>query len=153
MERREKPTSSNDDNLLNTAIPINQTEADEADDLLKSAIPINDVEQQADQKSGALDAIELSDDNETIERKIQAIGQSQRHESKWNRTPNTTGKGAIHVKTFVSKLRLDAIEHLDQTINEWLDANPQYEVKLVTSGVGELTGKTKEAAIVLNVWV
>lgn len=75
------------------------------------------------------------------------------HEDHWNRKPNVTGAGAIHVKTFVAKLRQDAITNMDNQINQWLDTHPEYEVKLVTTSVGELVGKTKEAALFVNVWV
>ncbi|MHC4430119.1 MAG: hypothetical protein ACYS0D_16205 [Planctomycetota bacterium] len=84
---------------------------------------------------------------------IRAFGDSQRHEEQWQRTPNTTGSGAIHVRTFHSKLTDDALKYMDQVINEWLDANPQYEVKFVNSTVGILTGKLKEPHLVCQVWV
>jgi len=67
--------------------------------------------------------------------------------------PNKTGHGAIHVKTFVAKLRLDSIEHMDQQINEWLDAHPDYEVKFCTMSTGELKDKLTEPALFLCVWV
>ena len=76
-----------------------------------------------------------------------------RHEDEWSRTPNTTGAGAIHVKTFHSKLTDDALRYMDETINEWLDAHPQYEVKFVTSTVGTVTGKIKEPHLICQVWV
>jgi hypothetical protein len=86
--------------------------------------------------------------------KITAFGgQTRRHEDSWVRTPNTTGSGAIHVKTFHCKLTDDALAYLDQTINEWLDAHPQYEVKFVSSAIGILTGKLKEPALICQVWV
>ncbi len=89
--------------------------------------------------------------------KIQAFEQklgNKKHEETWNRTPNATGTGAIHVKTFHCKMNDDAIAFLDQQVNEWLDAHPQYEVKFVTSNVGEWTGKLgKEAHLVVSVWV
>lgn len=85
--------------------------------------------------------------------KIVALGQKKRHEEEWTRTPNTTGKGAIHVRTFHSKLTDDALRYMDRSINEWLDAHPQYEVKFVTSSVGILTGKLKEPHIICQVWV
>ncbi len=92
--------------------------------------------------------------SESLAGKIQMFGpQTTKHEDKWNRTPNTPGTGAIHVKTFVTKLRLDAIDHMDQQINEWLDAHPQYEVKFVTTTVGKLVGKITEEALFVNVWV
>jgi len=85
--------------------------------------------------------------------KITAFGSQTRHEEQWNRTPNTTGTGAIHVKTFHSKLTDDALRYLDQTVNEWLDAHPQYEVKFVTTTVGTVTGKSKEPHLICQVWV
>jgi ABC-type glycerol-3-phosphate transport system substrate-binding protein len=88
-------------------------------------------------------------------KKITAFGrdQNRHHEEQWKRTPNTTGQGAIHVKTFHSKLTADALDYLDNTINEWLDEHPQYEVKFVTSTVGILTGKLKEPHLICQIWV
>lgn len=85
--------------------------------------------------------------------KITAFGKDKSHEEQWSRTPNTTGAGAIHVKTFNCKLTDDALAYMDQTINEWLDAHPQYEVKFVTSTVGTLTSKVKEPHLICQVWV
>lgn len=87
--------------------------------------------------------------------KIRAFTQSlgSSHEDKWNRTPNTTGTGAIHVKSFHCKLTGDSLTYLDQQVNEWLDAHPQYEVKMVTTSIGEWTGKLKEPNLIVNVWV
>lgn len=78
---------------------------------------------------------------------------SARHEDKWTRTPNVTGSGAIHMKSFHCRLTGDSLEFLDQQINEWLDAHPQYEVKLVTTSVGMWSGKLKEPNLIVNVWV
>ncbi|TVQ54256.1 MAG: hypothetical protein EA377_05955 [Phycisphaerales bacterium] len=86
-------------------------------------------------------------------KKITAFGKSKTHEERWSRTPNTTGRGAIHVKTFHGKLTDDSLNYMDQCINEWLDAHPEYEVKFVTSTVGTLTGKTKEPHLICQVWV
>lgn len=88
--------------------------------------------------------------------KIQLFEQrmgAKRHEDKWQRTPNLTGTGAIHVKSFHCKLIGDTLEFLDQQINEWLDAHPQYEVKFVTSTIGDWTGKVKEPNLIVQVWV
>ncbi len=78
---------------------------------------------------------------------------SGRHEDKWQRTPNATGHGAIHVKSFHCKLTEESLHYLDQQVNEWLDAHPQYEVKFVSSTIGEWTGKLKEPNLILQVWV
>lgn len=74
-------------------------------------------------------------------------------ESSWRRMANADGTGATHVKTFYSKLRADALDFMDHQINEWLDAHPELEVKFATTTIGELTGKTKELALFVNVWV
>jgi len=85
----------------------------------------------------------------TFEQKLRSI----RHEDNWNRTPNSNGTGAIHCKSFHCKLTGDSLEFLDQQINEWLDAHPQYEVKFVTSSIGTWSGKVKEPSLIMNVWV
>ena len=85
--------------------------------------------------------------------KITAFGKDKRHEESWARTPNTTGQGAIHVKTFHCKLTDEALVYMDQLINEWLDAHPQYEVKFCISTIGTFTGKLKEPALICQVWV
>lgn len=89
-------------------------------------------------------------------RKIRAFEQKLGgggHESNWKRKPNLTGSGAIHVKSFHCKLTGDSLEFLDAQINQWLDDHPEYEVKLVTTSIGEWTGKLKEPALIVNVWV
>lgn len=89
--------------------------------------------------------------------KIQVFEQrlgAKRHEDSWNRSPNVTGKGAIHARTFHCKLNDDGLNFLDQQVNEWLDAHPQYEVKFTTSSVGEFQGKLgKETHLIVQVWV
>ena len=84
---------------------------------------------------------------------ITAFGKEKRHEEEWSRTPNANCTGAIHVKTFHSKLTDDALAYMDQQINEWLDAHPEYEVKFVSSTVGILSGKVREPHVICNVWV
>lgn len=88
--------------------------------------------------------------------KIQAFEQKmgvRKHEDKWTRSPNVTGHGAIHCKSFHCKLSDDSLTYMDQQINEWLDAHPQYEVKFVTTAVGEWIGKIREPQMVVQVWV
>ena len=85
---------------------------------------------------------------------IKTFGTKSRHEDKWDRTPNVTGPGTIHTKVFHAKLREDALEYLETQINEWLDKHPEYEVKHVTSSIGELKTKTmSEPAMFITVWV
>lgn len=99
--------------------------------------------------------VPIAEDDRLIKlpKKIKAFEKERRHEDAWSRTPNTTGCGAIHVRTFHSKLTDDALRYMDQTVNEWLDAHPQYEVKFVNSTVGTLTGKLKEPHLICQIWV
>lgn len=147
-----------DEDLLADAIPIDLSDEDEAeeehakfkeaeDGLERSGsdedlVPIDLDEPDPDQDPGQASV-------------IQVFGQATLapHSDNWNRKPNITGSGAIHVKSFVAKLRHDAITHLDEQVNEWLDAHPEYEVKFVTTTVGKLVGKISEDAIFMNVWV
>lgn len=90
--------------------------------------------------------------------KIRAFDQKlgaggSRSEGNWARSPNVTGTGAVHVKSFHCKLTGESLEFLDKQINDWLDAHPQYEVKFVTSSVGDWTGKLKEPNLIVQVWV
>jgi hypothetical protein len=136
-----------DDELLSGALPIPKD-----DEELEELEVLDDG---ADHELDPIDAGDLTggDPGEVSSTKIKAFGVRKPHDEHWNRTPNVTGKGAIHVKTFYTKLRPDAIEHLDTQVNEWLDAHPEYEVKFVTTTVGTLFGKNKEEALFMNIWV
>ncbi len=86
--------------------------------------------------------------------KITTFGTRQQHADKWDRTPNVTGKGAIHCKIFHCKLREDALEYLETQVNEWLDQHPEYEVKFVNACIGEMKTKTAtEQAMFMTIWV
>ena len=60
--------------------------------------------------------------------------------------------GAVRMKSFHGRLSDNGLEYLDNSVNEWLDAHPEVEVKFVTSTVGLYDGKIKELALILNVW-
>ena len=142
-----KERHASDEELLADAIPIDSfdDEPEDADD----AVVLDEEEDEL----APIDLVEADPSDQSIS-KITMFGpKAVTHDEKWNRKPNVTGTGAIHVKTFVTKLRLDAIDHLDEQINEWLDKHPEYEVKFVTTSVGQLVGKVTEEALFVNVWV
>lgn len=117
---------------------------EEAEQSLDDTLPL-DLEPVVSQKRDSSEPTKIR----TFQQKLRA----NKHEDNWNRTPNVTGTGAIHVKSFHCKLTGDSLEFLDQQINEWLDNHPQYEVKTVTTSIGTWTGKLKEPNLIVNVWV
>ena len=123
--------------------------ANKGKDLLANAIPI---EVALDDGDAGVD-LEPPDGQIQASSKIRTFARPSSPTENWRRKPTTNGQGATHCRTFVAKLRPEALEHLDQQVNDWLDEHPDYEVKLVTTSVGQLSGKTPEDALVMNVWV
>jgi len=153
----ERNQGGNDD-LLDSAIPIEMVDDDGKDEVEAIELePEDDEDESADDAAGrgteAQDPYGAPPPGASKKSKIRMLTERKPHDDRWDRTPNLTGKGAIHVKTFVTKLRLDAVEHLDEQVNEWLDAHPEYEVKFVTTTIGKLVGKNTEDALFMNVWV
>lgn len=135
--------SVTDEQLLANAIPIDVNETDE-----------NDGTEHDPDELAPLELDEASPESNVVgSSKIRTFETRKPHVDHWQRTPNVTNAGAIHVKTFVTKLRLDAINHLDHQINEWLDNHPEYEVKFVSQSIGKLVGKNTEDALFVSVWV
>ncbi len=100
-----------------------------------------------------LSSVKVAGGDTQTKKEIRTFGGLKRHEDEWTRTPNVTGQGAIHVKTFHGKLTEDALVYMDRLINEWLDAHPEYEVKFVSSSIGEFSGKFKEPNLICQIWV
>lgn len=155
-KKHSQSTNSDNDDLLAHAIPIEELEdaeeledievVEDDDDAKPKTVKANETEE--------LESIELSEEDPEAEAKrIETFDRHGQYQENWKRAPNKTGQGATHIRTFVAKLRLDAIDHLDEQVNEWLDEHPDYEVKLVTTSIGVLTGKLKEDAIFMTVWV
>jgi len=148
-----------DDDLLANATPIDAIEEAEEIEELVEIEPVGGKAQPsgegaAEKEREEMTAIELTEDEEGAPTKeIQTFDRHKSWHADWKRQPNKTGTGATHMRTFVTKLRLDAIEHIDEQINEWLEENPELEVKFATSSVGILTGKLKEEAMFVTVWV
>lgn len=87
-------------------------------------------------------------------KKIKQMGDAGTHRKHhdWKRKVATNGTGAIRVKSFHGKYSDSGLQYLDDAINEWLDANPEVEIKFVTPTVGVFEGKIREPALVLNLW-
>ena len=138
-----------DEELLSNALPMPSDEDADQITLEEEDHELDPIE-VGDLSGGGMDPADMTST------KIRAFdGSSIRkpHDEHWSRKPNANGTGAIHVKSFVAKLRLDAIDNLDEQVNQWLDAHPEYEVKFVTTSIGELKSKITEPALFMNVWV
>ena len=110
----------------------------------------------SDDGSEKISMAEMSGDTKfgiTGTSQIKAFGKDHlRKEHKWNRKPVKTGVGACRVKLFHSRLSPNAMEYMEDSINEWLDENPDIEVKFSESTVGVVEGKKSEAHILITVW-
>ena len=85
---------------------------------------------------------------------IRTFGSDSARERKeeYTRPLNTAGKGATRVRTFHTRLSNNAMAFLDEQVNEWVDENPDIEVKFSTSAVGMVEGKKTEPHLIINVW-
>ncbi|MFA5865019.1 MAG: hypothetical protein WC975_10075 [Phycisphaerae bacterium] len=81
-------------------------------------------------------------------------GVSTRHldETTLQRGLQKTGSGATRVKIFHTKMNDGAIEFMVQNINEWIDHNPEVDIKIVQTTVGVWEGKHPEPHLILSVW-
>lgn len=71
----------------------------------------------------------------------------------WKRRPKPGPGAATHVRTFHARLTPEALAFMDQQINEWLDQHPECEVKLVSTAVGDWSGKIHEPHLICQIWV
>ena len=70
----------------------------------------------------------------------------------YKRPTHSNKTGAVRMRTFHCRLSEQGVEYLDQTINDWLEHHPDFEVKFTTSTVGMWDGKLKEPTLIINVW-
>ncbi|QOJ15429.1 MAG: hypothetical protein HRU75_12625 [Planctomycetia bacterium] len=59
---------------------------------------------------------------------------------------------ATRAKTFHCKLATGPMEHLDDQINEWADANPDVQIKFATSVVGVVEGKHNDLHLIVTLF-
>jgi len=85
--------------------------------------------------------------------KIKTFEKKDNHEERFLREPDKASPGATHVRTFHSKLNNESLAYMDEQINNWLAKHPEVEVKFTNSTVGIYSGKTKELAVICQVWV
>lgn len=69
-----------------------------------------------------------------------------------HRPPRTGSSGATRMRIFHARLSDGAVSHLDQQINDWLDQNPEIEIKFSNSTVGTWEGKHPEPNLILTLF-
>jgi hypothetical protein len=81
------------------------------------------------------------------------FGQIMEHdETKFTRPLTNSGRGSIRCRTFHTKLTDAAIGYMDSVINEWIDKNPQIEIKYATSTIGMFEGKRLEPHLIMTLF-
>lgn len=89
-----------------------------------------------------------------VQGEVKAFGSSAiktESKSEFKRPLNVNRTGATRFKMFHSKIAVASLEHMEHSINEWLDSE-EVEVKHTTTVIGTMTGKTPEPNIILSVW-
>ena len=129
---------------------MSQDEAPVPDE--KEPVPLDDYDD--------LEPLSLADEDPTgslsgmSSTKIQAFGtqtDALLHKQQYKRIPTLSGTGAVRCRLFHSKITLGALDHMTNSINEWLDEN-EIEVKYVAQVVGTMEGKTPEPNVIITVW-
>ncbi len=69
----------------------------------------------------------------------------------FRRSLNVTGQGATRCRIFHARIALDPLEHMQQTINEWVDVE-DLEIKHVGHVIGVMEGKHPEPNLIMIVW-
>jgi ribosomal protein S27AE len=126
--------------------------ADDEDSL--PVVPVDDAGGE-EEEAGTISLVDTDEAPDTGQSRIHAFSQQRSQISEqrdWKRAPNLSGDGATRVRTFHAKIQVESIEFMDNAINEWLDENPDIEVKFVTSTIGTMSGKHPEPNLILNVW-
>jgi hypothetical protein len=100
-----------------------------------------------------VEPIELEGGDDTDKRSIVSFGGESAHTvHDWKRPAHRNETGAVRVRSFHCRLSDQGLEFMDNSINHWLDAHPEVEVKFTSCVVGQFDGKLKEPAYILSLW-
>ncbi len=147
--QKENQQIISDDSLLRQAIPIQESahRALDIDEITRLPVTQNQPLSLVPDATDSAQMPTITTTSNSIKKAKDAA------EKKWQIPPVTLGPGATHMKTFVTKMRLDAIDYLDQQVNDWLEQHPGYQVKFATTTIGQMAGKTTEPALVMTLWL
>ena len=118
----------------------------------EAPIPLEGIEEELPPLPLAGEDVDPSEQTSTKITTFGAAGVTREaRERKYERAPNLTGAGAVRCRVFHSKITVAALEHMAETINDWLDAE-EIEIKCVNQVVGVMEGKTPEPNVIVTVW-
>jgi len=133
-------------------VPVDLEAADVEPILLENEpepIPIP-AEPEEQEEEEAISLVEPSESDG--ESKVKAIGAAlQAEQRKYERALNLTGQGATRCRIFHSRVAEAPLEHMERSINEWLDKE-EIEIKHVNQVIGIMEGKTPRPNVVVTVW-
>jgi len=118
----------------------------------RSAAPPRDI---TDEKIALIDDVEMPKGREAPQIRSFAQGSTisgAHHDEKLKRSISSMSDPPTRIRTFHSKLTPAALAHMDDLINEWIDANPTMCIKLVTTTVGPFEAKHIEQHLIVNIF-
>jgi len=85
---------------------------------------------------------------------IRAFGDEtgMKHKTDFNRPLEPGKTTATRIRTFHTRLSGERIIYMDDQINEWIDKNPDIEVKYTNAVIGGVEGKKVEPHLIVTVW-
>ncbi len=85
---------------------------------------------------------------------ITSFGENQvfAHNKNYKRNLSTDSGTATRMRTFHARLSDNAMQYLDDQVNEWIDNNPEIFVKFSNITVGLVEGKKTESHLIISVW-
>lgn len=115
-------------------------------------VEVVEVVETEDVSLSLVDESELESSGRRVIQAFKTAEHTAIDESKLQRSLNKTGTGATRMKVFHTKMTDGAVEFMEQNVNEWIDGNPDVEIKFVESTVGLWEGKHSEPHLILTLW-
>jgi len=66
--------------------------------------------------------------------------------------PLSKGSSATRCRTFHSKLTDAAVAYMNNQVNEWVDSDPDIEIKFASSTIGTFEGKHSEQNLIITIF-
>ncbi len=80
------------------------------------------------------------------------LGAGMTEHHAYKRHLNRDNKGSLRCRIFHAKLTDAALKFMEDQINDWVDQNPEIEIKSSTTQVGIVEGKTSEPHLIITVF-